>query len=85
MNNRWSASADVLVGLLRVRSETLDYEGCVRTLCANGAILPVSGRILEQTPLFARQMSRMPLYFFRFETFRLQRTYNYSTCARDVA
>ena len=46
MNNRLSASADVLVGLLRVRSETLDYEGHVRTLCANGAIPPVSDRIL---------------------------------------
>lgn len=42
-----SASDDVFAGLFRVRSEALDCEGRVRTLCANGAIPPVSGRILE--------------------------------------
>ena len=40
-----SASDDVFAGLFRVRSEALDCEGRVRTLCANGAIPPVSGRI----------------------------------------
>ena len=40
-----SAIDDVFAGLFRMRSEALDCEGRVRTLCANGAIPPVSGRI----------------------------------------
>ena len=51
-----SASDGVSAGLFRVRSEALDCVGRVHTLCANEAIQPVSGRILGQTALCARQI-----------------------------
>ena len=62
-----SASDDVFAGLFRVRSEALDCEGRVRTLCANGANRPVSGRILDQKAVRAGQIRSLPLYFYRFK------------------
>ena len=66
------------------RVNTGFYEGRVRTLCANGANRPVSGRILDQKAVRAGQIRSLPLYFYRFK----RSAYNELTItahARDVA